>query len=206
MANKNTEAVAVADVVALNSGAAAVAEEKQGSKCCGCCCDFRRAVVVMGIIGLVFAVIYLVLSVTGAAFVGSLSTGCNDVYSDDVYSDLCTEETVAGTYSLAILAVIAAVQVLFYIFQIVAAIKYNVCMLATVIVVNLVWFVLGMISVSRSGQTTGSIVGSIIFYIIFFALEIYPTAGLLKEIKAGTMSKETYPREAYSCCCQPNPV
>ena len=28
MANKNTEAVA------LNSGAAAVAEEKQGSKCC----------------------------------------------------------------------------------------------------------------------------------------------------------------------------
>ena len=34
MADKKTEAVAVANVVALNSGAAAEAEEKQGSKCC----------------------------------------------------------------------------------------------------------------------------------------------------------------------------
>lgn len=202
MADKKTEAVAVADVVALNSGAAAVAEGKQGSKCCGCCCDFRRAVIVMGIIGLVFSAINLILYATGAAVVGSLSSSCDD----DVYSDLCSEVTVAGTYSLAVVAVICALQVLFYIFQIVAAIKYNVCMLATVIVVNLVWFVLGVIQVSRSGVSTGNIVGYIIFYIIFVGLEIYPTAGLLKEIKAGTMSKETYPREAYSCCCQPNPV
>lgn len=203
MRDKKTEAVAVADVVALNSGAAAVAEEKQGSKCCGCCCDFRRAVMVMGIIGLVFAAINLILYVTGAAIVGSLSTSCDD----DLYSDLCSEVTVAGTYSLAVVAVICAVQVLFYIFQIVAAIKYNVCMLATVIVVNLVWFVLAIVQVFRGpAQTTGNIVGSIVFYVIFIALEIYPTAGLLKEIKAGTMSKETYPREAYSCCCQPNPV
>jgi hypothetical protein len=34
MADKKTEPVAVANAVALNSGAAAVEEEKQGSKCC----------------------------------------------------------------------------------------------------------------------------------------------------------------------------
>ena len=159
---------------------------------------------VMGIIGLVFAIINLVLYVTGAAIVGSLSTAC--AFDDDIYGDFCAEVN-AGTYSLAIVAVIGALQVLFYIFQIVAAIKYNVWMLATVIVVNLAWFVLAIIQVFRGpAQSTGNVVGSIVFYVIFFALEIYPTAGLLKEIKAGTMSKETYPREAYSCCCQPNPV
>ena len=156
---------------------------------------------VMGIIGLVFSIINLVLYFTGAAIVGSLS-GC----SDDEYSDPCDEVTVGGSYSLAVFIVICVLQVLFYIFQIVAAIKYNVWMLATVIVVNLVWFVLGMIEVTRAGQTIANIVGNVFFYVILIGLEIYPTAGLLKEIKAGTMSKETYPREAYSCCCKPNPV
>lgn len=204
MADKKTEAVAVADVVALNSGAAAVAEEKQGSKCCGCCCDFRRAVIVMGIIGLVFAAINLILYLTGAAIMGDLRTDCH--YDDDVWDDFCAQVN-AGTYSVAAVVIIGVVQVLFYIFQIVAAIKYNVCMLATVIVVNLVWFVLAIVQVFRGpALSTANIVSSIVIYVIFIALEIYPTAGLLKEIKAGTMSKETYPREAYSCCCQPNPV
>ena len=33
------------------------------------------------------------------------------------------------------------------------------------------------------------------------ALVLYPHVGLIAEIKNGTMTPETYPREQASCCC-----
>jgi heme/copper-type cytochrome/quinol oxidase subunit 2 len=36
---------------------------------------------------------------------------------------------------------------------------------------------------------------------VITALIVYPHVGLMMEIKKGIMSKETYPREAFSCCC-----
>mmetsp|Transcript_18966 Transcript_18966/g.46975 ORF Transcript_18966/g.46975 Transcript_18966/m.46975 type:complete len:112 (+) Transcript_18966:37-372(+) len=35
-------------------------QEKQGGKCCGGCCDYRRAVIVLCIISLVFSIISIV--------------------------------------------------------------------------------------------------------------------------------------------------
>lgn len=210
---KEIQAEAVAEVVEVNSGAPAASDEKQGSKCCGCCCDFRRAVIVMGLIGLIIAVIYLILAVTGAAFLGSarnsLSSGTttiNGVTYQTSIDDGFNDAVDASLTSMTVVIIIQVLQALFYVFQIVAAVKFNVPMLAIVIVVNLVWFVLGMITIFDTGGTTGVVIGNVVFYVLFIALEIYPTGGLIKEIKGGTMSKETYPREAYSCCCQPNPV
>jgi len=214
---KEIQAEAVAEVVEVNSGAPAASDEKQGSKCCGCCCDFRRAVIVMGLIGLIISVIYLILAVTGAAFLGSarnsLSSGTTTINGvtyqtsiDDGFGNSLNDSVDASLTSLTVVIIIQVLQALFYVFQIVAAVKFNVPMLAIVIVVNLVWFVLGMITIFDTGGTTGVVIGNVVFYVLFIALEIYPTGGLIKEIKGGTMSKETYPREAYSCCCQPNPV
>jgi len=49
----------------------------------------------------------------------------------------------------------------------------------------------------------GSFIGGIVIAAIFYGLYLYPVIGLISEIKSGIMSQETYPREAYSCCCNP---
>ena len=36
-------------------------EEKKGGKCCGCCCDYRRAVIILSIIGIVIGVLGMIL-------------------------------------------------------------------------------------------------------------------------------------------------
>ena len=36
---------------------------------------------------------------------------------------------------------------------------------------------------------------------VILCLWIYPSIFLMKEIHQGIMTKETYPREEYSCCC-----
>jgi len=203
-ADKEIQADAVA--VELNSGAPAASDEKQGSKCCGCCCDFRRAVIIMGIIGLIISVLNLILVATGAALLGSARSSLSSNSDDNQLNNGLNDAVGAGLTGLTVFIIIYVLQALFYVFQIVAAIKYNVPMLAIVIVVNLVWFVLGMITIFQVGGGTGNVIGNVVFYVIFLGLEIYPTAGLIKEIKGGTMSKETYPREEYSCCCTPNSV
>jgi hypothetical protein len=44
-------------------------------------------------------------------------------------------------------------------------------------------------------------IGTFIFSAVVTGLWIYPHIGLIVEIKKGIMSRETYPREEYSCCC-----
>jgi hypothetical protein len=194
---KKTDAVAdaVADVVALNTAAPEDTGEKQGLKCCGCCCDFRRAVIVMALIGIVISVISLILLVSGAAVMGVAAANAND--------DIMASGLAAGTVAFTVVIIIYVIVALFYIFQLMAAIKYNVCMLGTVVVFNAIFFILSITNYIMNSYSAGALAGNLIFSVIFFGLEIYPTVGLLREIKAGTMSAKTYPREAYSCCCMP---
>jgi len=49
----------------------------------------------------------------------------------------------------------------------------------------------------------GNFIASIGILVICYGLYLYPVIGLISEIKSGIMSQETYPREAYSCCCDP---
>ena len=152
----------------------------------GCCCDFRCAVIVMGLIGIIKSIIFLVpftdLSVTGAAVMRSaLSQIDKNIFIQFI-------NTVIDGMADAVDIQVA----LLYVFQLVAAITYSVWMLALVIVVNLVWFVLGMINISNTGGGAGNIAGKIVFYVLFIGLEIYPTASLIKEIRGGTMSAHDF--------------
>lgn len=195
------------EVAVAAAPATDVTGEKQGAKCCGCCCDFRRAVIVLAIIGLVYYSVMCVLAIIGASFAGSQI----GAYDDDYISGLYLAGSVAG----GVVAAILAVGVLFSIFKLCAALKYNVCMLVTCLVVDLINLAFS-IAQPFTSETVDATTGfprpytsaeaatSVILSIVFAGLFMYPTIGLVMEIKKGIMSQETYPREAYSCCCQPN--
>jgi len=185
---------------------AEVTQEKQGSKCCVCCCDFRRAVVVISIIGVVYYAILLVLTLTGASvgIVGAtfVVSDLDDENAQEVAEDVGTVAEVA----LGVIAIGLAVSLSFFIFQLVAALKFNMYMLVTSLVftlLTLAYSTWGMIAVATNGNGSllTAVVSNIVISVVVF---IYPLVGLIKEIKAGTMSEETYPREAYSCCCMPD--
>merc|ERR1711935_325530 len=84
------------------------------------------------------------------------------------------------------------------------ALKYNVACLGINIGFLAIWFVAAIVStILAPGEATGAIIGTIIVLVLYTALAMYPAVFLIKEIKAGIMTEETYPREAYSCCCSP---
>ena len=150
-----------------------VTGEKQGGKFCGCCCDYRRAVVVLSVIGIVLMAILIVLTLVG----------------------------VGSGASMAADAAMFAVIICFYIFQLDAALKYNVCMLGTVVVFHLLAFVYNIWETSVTAETAGRMAIGIVITGLWTVLLIYPTVGLIMEINSGIMSPATYPREAHSFCC-----
>ena len=158
----------------------------------GCCCDFRRAVIVMAIIGMCFTILSVILVLVG---VGA-GVAISNTFDDDVVT--AANESMAG---VGILIAATVVSLLFYIFQLFAALKFNVCMLYTVVVFELISLAFNIYNSTVAAVGAGGLTISIIIYCLICALIIYPTAGLIKEIKEGIMSVETYPREAYSCCC-----
>lgn len=172
--------------------------EKQGKKCCNCCCDFRRAVVVTAWIYIVFNIIYLVTAITGIGLVTAAAVASED---DGIVDGAATVAVVTTYYAIGY-----AFGICFGVFQLMAALKYNVCMLSTCIVFHLLFLAYSIyfIFATNPDATTTQLVVTVIIQIIcYVALWIYPIIGLVKEIKAGTMSEETYAREAYSCCCAP---
>jgi len=171
-------------------------EPKQGKICCGFCCDFRRAVMVLAIVGIVFQAITLVLSLLGTT---GLSIAAASVDDDAAQDELAGAAVVTGIYTAAVVLALC-----FYIFQLFAALKYNVCMLATVVIYELVYLGITLWNTyDESVEADTGFVGPAIGAIIVQAIFIYPVVGLIMEIKSGIMSAETYPREAHSCCCEP---
>jgi hypothetical protein len=169
--------------------------EKLGGKCCGCCCDYRRAVIVMAIIGIVFNSIYLIIFATGSAVGGAYAANATD---DIAMEEMAIVSGITGLYAIGY-----AVGVCFFVFQLFAALKYSKCMLITVLVFDVISLAFGLANAVETSLTSADMAAGIIIILVFFALEIYPTVGLLLEIQKGIMSAETYPREAYSCCCEP---
>ena len=157
----------------------------------GCLCDYRRAVVAISIVGIVWNVIAIILFATGAG-VGAVAANAD-------YLDLSDEDQQnlrEGTIADGAVAGIYAILLCFSIFSLVAALRYSVSMLGTVvlfILVQLGWSLYVVIGNPSNG--TGVIIGGIIGSIIGYGLWLYPVIGLITEIKSGLMSKETYPRE-----------
>ena len=154
-------------------------------------CDYRRAVVAMSIVGIVWNIIAIIFFALGS---GAAAVAANADYLD--LSEEDQENFRATTINTGFVAGIYAILLCFSIFSLVAALRYSVCMLGTVvffILVQLGWSFYVVIGnpYNGTGATTGGIIGSIIGY----GLWLYPVIGLITEIKSGLMSKETYPRE-----------
>ena len=138
----------------------------------------------MGLIGLIKSIIFLI------PFIVAVISGdivMTSALSEDAKNFL-NQFINSGIDGMADAAAIQVQQALFYIFQVVAAITYSVWMLDFVIAVNLVWSVLWMVSIFSIFQTGGG--AFIFFYVLFIGLdflfiglEIYSTAGLIKEIR-----------------------
>jgi hypothetical protein len=185
------------DVKGVVVEAAGVAQEKQGKKCCGCCCDFRRAVVVTAWICIVYSIVYMILAIVGVGLGTAVATQNDD---EDIAKDAAGAAGLSALYAIGF-----AFGICFGVFQLMAALKYNVCMLSTCVVFQLLALAYQIYNTWLGATTSVEIIFSVIFTIIVFcAIWIYPLVGLIKEIKEGIMNEETYPREAYSCCCAPN--
>ena len=155
--------------------------------------------VVFSILHIIYFAILTILAATGFGVATSASVVAAN---NDQEEDAVVTAYVAGATGL--LAIGFALGICFGVFQLMGALKYNVCMLSTCLVFQL--FVLAYnlyyywVNQTSVGQYIGTLIATVI---VFGAMWIYPLVGLIKEIKAGTMSEETYPREAYSCCCEP---
>ena len=154
-------------------------------------CDYRRAVVAMSIVGIVWNIIAIIFFALGS---GAAAVAANADYLD--LSEEDQENFRAVTINTGVLAGVYAILLCFSVFSLVAALRYSVCMLGTVvlfILVQLGWSLYVVIGNPSNG--TGAIIGGIIGSIIGYGLWLYPVIGLITEIKSGLMSKETYPRE-----------
>ncbi|VEU36924.1 unnamed protein product [Pseudo-nitzschia multistriata] len=174
-------------------------QEKIGAKCCGCCCDYRRATIVFGILNLISSVWGVVLAIgllTGGALIGSDGV---EEWEDEAGS--------ASLYILGgILMFVSVCGVGFYSFQIHAAKKFNVCGLKLVIawdIFTICFRIAELIIQQQHSGDVGVMINNLFWTVAIYGLSLYPIVGLVFEIQKGIMSEETYPREAYSCCCEP---
>ncbi|CAJ1934356.1 unnamed protein product [Cylindrotheca closterium] len=186
-------------------------QEKQGGKCCGGCCDYRRAVVVLCIISIIFTII------------GLVNPALNDAFSSQKYPEL---EEIVNSHKVALLA-IGIIHIIMTVVALVGAIIFN----FYAVVLYVLWSILNLIvsivlqhqmvtelldwietqtddetwSPSNQEELERAInfymIVSYILTVIFTLLWLYPSVFLSIEIKKGIMTKETYPREEMSCCC-----
>jgi len=198
---------AVAIPVASPAAMAMRDQEKQGAKCCFCCCDYRRAVVAISVIFIVVYIINIILVATGSAAT-FVTRNVNDNLTQEQKDDLDELGTV-GIISIV-------VYVIFFfcnIWALCAALKYSVCMLSTMVVVILIQFGFYVYQTwavfTEQADQAGidfnnvSFIVTIVIAAICWGLYLYPVIGLISEIKSEIMSQVTYPREDYSCCCNP---
>lgn len=186
-------------------------QQKQGGKCCGGCCDYRRAVIVLCIISLVFAVI------------GIVNPSLNSSFEDDEFPELAE---IVSDHSTNLL-IMGIVHILMTVVALVGAIIFNFYMVAVYVLWSILYLIISIVlekqmvdellawlesnNTDSTWTTTeqDSLESSINTYMImsyaitaiFTALWVYPSVFLSVEIKKGIMTKETYPREEMSCCC-----
>jgi len=219
MSEKMDELTPVADVAEAPIATAAVPvaepaevpmkdQPKKGSICCGCCCDMRRACVVLSIIGMIINIIYVIAAAAGTGLGFGLARFAkgNENFSQEDVDNL----NAVGAFS-AMTAIGYAVIFFFDVWWLIAALRYNVCMLSVVVFCLLcsmgyyIWvgWVNTQSMIDQGYATSANHVGDVLGPVIVWGLFMYPVIGLISEIKSGVMSPETYPREAHSCCCKP---
>ena len=97
-------------------------QKKVGAKCCGCCCDYRRAVIIVEIISIVFAIISIINLMTFS------SIGFTGPVQDDHVEDII-EQSVTASAVLIVISLLTSICGLF------GALKFSIWLVA----VDLVW-------------------------------------------------------------------
>ena len=154
-------------------------------------------VIVLGMVGIYTTIITIILVSTNTTLLAFTATKVDD----DDFANSLEEVSVIGWWNIVLFSTL----ILGFILQLFAALRYSVCMLCCVVVIllfNFAWDISFAIVTPTPALDVAII---IIIDVIKYGVFVYPVVGLISEIKRGVMSKETYPREAYSCCCQPKP-
>mmetsp|Transcript_23831 Transcript_23831/g.67384 ORF Transcript_23831/g.67384 Transcript_23831/m.67384 type:complete len:244 (+) Transcript_23831:214-945(+) len=177
-------------------------QEKLGRKCCFCCCDYRRAVVIMGIVSIVFSTISVIANLAGSerGSDGEAQIG-SDLNSEEVefiVDEMRTAQIVTDIFSI-----------IFSLCAIYGAKSYN----KHLVMANAVYILAAYIALTiktaqvyddledETGESVDQPIGSYISGVIFAGLWAHPSIGFVYEVRKGIMSEETYPREEFSCCC-----
>ena len=208
--------------VPANDGIPMDQQEKQGGKCCNCCCDYRRAVIALAIVSIVFGIL-------GLAAQGQNNNNTSAIGDDDLVQDFVEDiEELEDKYQTGSI-VMAVLGFAMAFVSLGGGIWFNWVMVAISAVYVIIAFIVGIIiglkqlnefgdivDVHTEGETSALteseeegiesfvrllvIIGYAISAIITF-LFVYPSFCFVKEVRSGIMSKETYPREKFSCCC-----
>jgi hypothetical protein len=175
---------------------------RQGQKCCYCCCDYRRAVIIINIVIGVLEAIVLIALATGAFSIsyysGGGSTSLNDKYD--------TIEMIFSGISIVLSSL-----------AIVGAYYYKIILVGLNVLWLVVAYVLGIVlAVQYCGEFCDYYDSDYYYYSYCYCslhggtvigmgavmcLYAYPHIGFIVQVHKGIMSRETYPREEYSCCC-----
>jgi hypothetical protein len=157
----------------------------------------RRAVIIVN----VFVVILLVISMIVVAV--AVPATKNSDNADPGYSDSEMKSAVVGVI------VSSLIGILFSMFAIFGAIRYNIWLVGANIaclIISFIFDILVNVATSNSNSDYNSDFNySVVFYVVFsliiHALFIYPHVMFIREVRSGIMTKENYSEEEQSCCC-----
>jgi len=157
-------------------------QPQQGHKCCGGCCDMRRAVIIVNLVN----VVLLTLGLLSALATRKLA---NNGYAPDTDDDefaAALEEF--KNLPWPTLIALQTLKIVLSIVGIAGAFKFNHILVALSMASYVFDAIMALIGFNVAG----------LLYAASFA---YPHGFFIKEVRAGTMTKENYPNEESSCCC-----
>jgi len=205
-------------------------ESKRGGLCCFCCCDYRRAVIIMAILSIIFGIIGLATYTYQASGVINAIDVINDDGDGKRLADAFDEYN-RVTLVLFIISLITSLSAL------AGAIIYNKFMVAVHVVWLIINFIIYAININKITNILSDVLtqdnsfvdnsfednsfdvfGSVsfdaarkvfrlrailnqVFGALFTILWVYPAVKFCLELHSGVMSTKTYPREKASCCC-----
>ena len=166
------------DVYYADATTASSTYGKQGQLFFGCCCDMRRAVVIVNVMNICFAL-------SGIAMYYLLSRdGFSENFDDDLTKyDL---EAISNYKGRAIL--FGIVSVLCSLIGIYGAVQYN----SWTVILAAVYYCISVLTKIVPFDLSGMLMAGL------FA---YPHFVFIKELNNGIMTAENYPNEINSCCC-----
>jgi hypothetical protein len=153
---------------------------------CGGCCDVRRATIIVNIVGITMGFIGLI---TIGVYSGVASTLDAENYDDDEMKAAINDmDGAVSGESIAVIITVAVIRLLMNAAGIWGALKYN-------------QYAVGVSLLAYAAQCLMSLVFFNIVGLVVNGFFAYPHVFLIKEIRSGIMTPETYEAEKQSCCC-----